>query len=378
VQLTGPMAQGALVSGTVTVNEAEIRIPNSPLARAGFVPQGLRHVGDSAAAERTRMHAGIATGETYGRTPTPMRLDLTLDAPGRVFVRGRGLDAELGGRLHLGGTTRDVIPSGSFTLIRGRLDLLGNRFVLTEGTASLVGSFVPFLRLVATTESGGVATSVILEGEATAPEIRFTSVPELPEDEVLARLIFRRSLTSLSPFQAAQLAMSVATLTGRADGGILGRTREALGLDDLDFVTDEEGETAVRAGRYITENVYTDVTVDSAGRGEVSINLDLTQSITCAGAPIPRGARRWACSSSAITEARGRGAAGVFLCAADGARMPGGLVDETLTRRAGGVGRGRARIGALALFHRDSGCHNAYTTRMTSVHQAYDKRMTCV
>jgi translocation and assembly module TamB len=283
IRVSGPMAIGALVSGTVTVNEAEIRIPNSPLARAGYIPPGLTHITDIAPVRRTRAYAGIAEGTTHGRTPRPMRLDLTVDAPGRVFVRGRGLDAELGGRLFLAGTTRDVIPSGSFSLIRGRLDLLGNRFQLTEGSASLVGSFTPFLRLVATTESGGVSTSVILEGEATAPEIRFTSVPELPEDEVLARLIFRRSLASLSPFQAAQLAMSVATLTGRADGGILGRTREALGLDDLDFTTDENGGTAVRAGRYISENVYTDVTVDSGGRGEVSINLDLTSSITVRG-----------------------------------------------------------------------------------------------
>ena len=296
VRVSGPLAQGPLVSGTVTVNEAEIRIPNSPLARAGYVPPGLRHQGDSAAVQRTRARAGIADGTARGRTPTPIRLDLTVDAPGRVFVRGRGLDAELGGRLFLSGTTRDIIPSGSFSLIRGRLDLLGNRFVLTEGSASLVGSFVPFLRLVATTDSGGVTTSIVLEGEATSPEIRFTSVPELPEDEVLARLIFRRSLASLSPFQAAQLAMSVATLTGRGDGGVLARTREALGLDDLDITTDAEGDTAVRAGRYISENVYTDVTVDAAGRGEVSINLDLTPSITVRGR----------------TDTEGRSAVGVF------------------------------------------------------------------
>jgi translocation and assembly module TamB len=296
VSVTGPIAQGALVSGTVFVNEAEIRIPNSPLARAGFVPDGLRHVGDSAAARRTRANAGIARGETNGRRPNPLRLDLTLDAPGRVFIRGRGLDAELGGQLRLAGTTRDVIPSGSFSLIRGRLDLLGNRFLLTEGSASLVGSFVPYLRLVATTDSDGVSTSIVLEGEATSPDIRFTSVPELPEDEVLARLVFRRSLASLSPFQAAQLAMSVATLTGRSDGGVLGRTRQALGLDDLDFTTDAEGTTAVRAGRYITENIYTDLSVDSAGRSEVSINLDLTPSITVRGR----------------TDSEGRSAVGVF------------------------------------------------------------------
>jgi len=198
-------------------------------------------------------------------------------------VRGRGLDAELGGTLRLGGTTRDVVPAGSFTLIRGRLDLLGNRFTLTDGSASMIGSFMSFVRLTATTESDGVLTSVTLSGQADSPEISFSSVPELPEDEVLARLIFRRALTSLSPFQAAQLALSVATLTGRADSSVISRTREAMGLDDLDFTVNDDGNTQLRAGRHIGERVYTDVAVDSAGQGEVSINLDLTPSVTLRG-----------------------------------------------------------------------------------------------
>jgi translocation and assembly module TamB len=210
-------------------------------------------------------------------------LDLVLDAPGRVFVRGRGLDAELGGRLRLGGTTRAIVPSGEFSLIRGRLDLLGNRFTLTDGSASMLGSFIPFISLTATTDNSGVLTSVTLSGEANAPVITFSSVPSLPEDEVLARLVFGRSLTQLSPFQAAQLGLSVATLTGRADNSVLSRTRTALGLDDLDFTVDEDGNTALRAGRYLTEQVYTDLRVDTAGRGEVSINLDLTDSVTLRG-----------------------------------------------------------------------------------------------
>jgi Uncharacterized protein conserved in bacteria len=139
------------------------------------------------------------------------------------------------------------------------------------------------VRLTATTESDGVLTSVTLSGQADSPEISFSSVPALPEDEVLARLIFRRALTSLSAFQAAQLAMSVATLTGRADDSILSRTRAAMGLDDLDFTVNDEGATQLRAGRHIGERVYTDVSVDSTGQGEVTINLDLTDSITLRG-----------------------------------------------------------------------------------------------
>ena len=283
VRLSGALATGPRLSGTLQVEEAEIRIPNSPLGRSGHVPEGLRHIGETAASRATRENAGIAADASTRPERRRIYLDLTLEAPGRVFVRGRGLDAELGGTLRLGGATGDIIPSGSFSLIRGRLDLLGNRFVLTEGSASMIGSFMPYIRLVATTDSDGVVTSIILEGEALEPEIEFSSVPELPEDEVLARLIFRRSLASLSPFQAAQLAMSVATLTGHADGSFLTRARQSLGLDDLDVTTDADGNTALRAGRYVTENVYSDVSVDSAGRGEVSINLDLTPSITLRG-----------------------------------------------------------------------------------------------
>lgn len=281
IRVSGPLQDGALVSGRAQVDQAEIRIPSTPLARQGHVPEGLIHADEGAGVRLTRQRAGLAIDERHeARRMPPLRLDLTLDAPSRVFVRGRGLDAELGGTLRLGGTTRDVIPSGGFALIRGRLDLLGNRFALTDGSASMVGSFIPFVRLVATTESGGVSTSIILEGEADAPDISFRSSPELPEDEVLAWLIFGRSLATLSPFQAAQLGLSIATLAGHGDGGVISRTRGALGLDDLDLTTDEEGVAALRAGRYLSERVYSDVTVDSEGRGEVSINLDLTPSVT--------------------------------------------------------------------------------------------------
>ncbi|HPD93493.1 MAG TPA: translocation/assembly module TamB domain-containing protein [Pararhodobacter sp.] len=283
VSLVGALAHNALVSGHVTVNQAEIEIPNSPLSRQGVGLAGLVHVGEGAASRETRINAGIARGTSHGRDPIPLRLDLTLDAPNRVFVRGRGLDAELGGQLRLGGSTREVVPAGSFGLIRGRLDLLGNRFTLTDGSASMIGSFIPFVSLTATTESEGVTTSVTLSGQANSPEITFSSVPELPQDEVLARLIFRRSLASLSPFQAAQLALSVATLTGRAENSILSRTRQAMGLDDLDFTVDAAGNTQLRAGRHVGERVYTDVSVDSAGQGEVTINLDLTPNVTLRG-----------------------------------------------------------------------------------------------
>ena len=39
----------------------------------------------------------------------------------------------------------------------------------------------------------------------------------------------------------------------------------------------------MRAGKYISDKIYSDVTVDSAGEAEVSINLDLWKSVKVRG-----------------------------------------------------------------------------------------------
>ncbi len=45
------------------------------------------------------------------------------------------------------------------------------------------------------------------------------------------------------------------------------------------MTTTDSGATAVRAGKYISENVYTDVTAASDGEAEVSLNLDITDNL---------------------------------------------------------------------------------------------------
>ncbi len=280
--ISGVLTRGPSISGDLTLDRTELRIPRVGLASRGYIPPDIRHLGERPASRVTRDRAGIFAGETHGRTRFPASLDISIDAPSRIFIRGRGLDAELGGNLRLTGTTADVIPIGQFGLIRGRLDLLGNRFTLNEGFASLQGELVPFVRLVASTEREGVTARIVLQGRADSPEIVFESNPELPQEEIVSLLLFGRGFETLSLFQAAQLASSLATLSGRGEG-IMERLRRNIGLDDLDVRTDEDGETSVRLGRYLTENVYTDVEVNPQGSNEVSINIDLSPSLTARG-----------------------------------------------------------------------------------------------
>ena len=279
LSVTGPAQTGGLVRGAVTLGPTELRIPSTGLGGSGYIPP-MRHIAEPADVNRTRAAAGLLEGRGDGGPLVPWALDLTVSAPNRVFLRGRGIDAEMGGTLRLGGTNVDVVPAGEFSLIRGRLDLLGRRFVFSDGLARLQGRFVPFVRLVASTSSRDLTAQIIVEGEADALDLRFTSVPDLPDEEILARLLFGQELGRLSAFQAAQLASAVATLAGRGGDGIVGNLRSAFGFADFDITSDSRGNAAVRLGSYLTENIYTDLTVDSTGRSEVSVNLDLSPSVT--------------------------------------------------------------------------------------------------
>ncbi|MBU2994636.1 translocation/assembly module TamB domain-containing protein [Octadecabacter sp. 1_MG-2023] len=286
VSVNGPLAGGATIAGRIDLGDVEVQVPSTGVSALGSLP-AVTHLGVPMDVQQTLARASVGVTASESETAqggTDYPIDLLIRAPSRIFVRGRGLDAELGGQLRMTGSTSNIIPIGRFELVRGRLNILGQRFELDEGYAELQGDFTPYLRLVATTEAAtGTDISIIVEGSADDIEVLFESSPELPQDEVLAQLLFGRDLSSISPLQAVQLASAVATLAGNGNGGLINNLREGLDLDDFDIVTDEDGNAAVRAGKYISDNVYTDVTVGADGSSEINLNIDIDRNFTARG-----------------------------------------------------------------------------------------------
>ncbi|MFN4154003.1 MAG: translocation/assembly module TamB domain-containing protein [Paracoccaceae bacterium] len=285
LRITGPITGGALIAGRIALPQAEIRIAATGLGGQELL-DGLQHINEPAAVRETRRRAGLIEDPNgNGRTPRarPFELDIEISAPNQLFIRGRGLDAELGGTLRITGTTDNIIPSGAFNLIRGRLDILGRRLTLTEASLQLAGDFDPNLRIVASSTNESITSSVVIEGSADDPQVSFTSNPQLPQEEVLSQLLFGRRLESLSALQALQLANAVATLAGRGGEGLVGRLRQGFGLDDLDVQTSDDGTAQLTAGKYLTENIYSEIVVDQTGKSQINLNLDITDHITLKG-----------------------------------------------------------------------------------------------
>jgi translocation and assembly module TamB len=199
------------------------------------------------------------------RRPSVVQLDVTVSAPNQIFIRGRGLDAEVGGSVRLTGSVNDIRPVGGFRLNRGRLAILGQRVTFEQGSVTLVGDLDPFLDFTARTEGDGITVFVNVTGRVSDLDIGFSSNPVLPEDEVLSRLLFKRSMGELTPIQLAKLAGAAAELAGGGGGSLVDSLRAKAGLDDLDVVTNEDGSLAVQAG--------------ADGNSRVTVNLDVTDDI---------------------------------------------------------------------------------------------------
>ncbi|MEX0346988.1 MAG: translocation/assembly module TamB domain-containing protein [Rhizobiaceae bacterium] len=281
--ITGPLIYDPLIGGALNVSRAELTIPETIAGGADSL--NVKHINPPKKVERTLEFARADDGTPVPSSrPSVARLNVSVNAPNKVFVRGRGLDAELGGSVRLTGPVTNIQPVGGFELIRGRLSILGKRIVFDEGKVTLVGDLDPFVRFVASSDADEATVFITVTGRVSDPSIVFSSDPELPQDEVLARLIFGRSISELSALQVAKLAASAAQLAGGGNSSLLDSFRQSTGLDELDVVTDSGGNAAVRAGRYINDNVYLGVEAGASGSTKGTINIDITDSLKATGA----------------------------------------------------------------------------------------------
>ncbi|HJS80212.1 MAG TPA: translocation/assembly module TamB domain-containing protein [Vitreimonas sp.] len=201
--------------------------------------------------------------------------NVAITAPGRVFTRGRGIDAEWALDLRLQGTAADPRILGNARAVRGTLSLSGQPFEIDEARIIFTGDPLDArIDLTATRDTADLTAYLRLTGTARDPEITFTSDPPLPEDEILPQVLFGRSVEDLSPLEAAQLAASLAALSGRASLDLVDAARAAAGLDRFNVRQDEAGGFLVAGGVYLTRDVY--VEVGRSGTGEAQSSIEWT------------------------------------------------------------------------------------------------------
>jgi translocation and assembly module TamB len=273
----GTLRERLDLSGVINVNRAVIGIPNALPAQVAVL----------------NVHRPGAAPPPPPERKLVIGLDLKLHAPREILVQGRGLNAELGGSLHVGGTTASPLISGGFDMIRGTFTLASSQLKFTNGRvgfngAGLAGKIDPTLDFTAQTTVADATTTLHITGLADSPQFELSSSPPLPQDEILARLLFGESASQLSALQVAQIGAALASLSGVGGTGPnpLARVQKSLGLDVLSVSGGSSGPqgaqntgTIVEAGRYVSNRVFVAARESTTGFSQMEVDVDLSKHL---------------------------------------------------------------------------------------------------
>ena len=276
--VTGPLriqsdGAGGTISGTVRLDQSRYRLGR---AAAASIP-------------RLKVREINQADDAPDLPPpsAPWRLNLTADARNRLAVSGLGLDSEWRARLGIQGTVESPQITGRADMLRGNYEFAGRRFDIDRGAIRFQGESPvdPALDIVANANLQGLSASIRVSGTGLRPQVDFTSVPALPEDELLSRLLFGSSITNLSAPEALQLAAAVASLREGGAGGMtnlnpINAIRRVAGLDRLRILPADVATgqgTSVAAGKYIGRRTYVEVITDGQGYSATRLEFQITR-----------------------------------------------------------------------------------------------------
>lgn len=278
--VTGPLrvisnGNGGTIAGRLRVNRASWRLGTA--ADAEQLPR-----------IRTReINVPSDIGPVAARS-APWRYLIDARAPSRVDVDGMGLDSEWSADIRLRGTTDDPRIGGEARVVRGAYSFAGNRFELTRGRIAFDENVPidPRLDIVAESDRDGLSVAVNVRGTAVQPEISFSSTPALPEEEILARLLFGGSITELSATDAVQLGAAVASLRGGGGMDPINELRSAIGLDRLRIVGADPAlgrGTGVALGKNFGRRTYVEIITDGQGYSATEVEFRVTSWLSLLG-----------------------------------------------------------------------------------------------
>ncbi len=218
----------------------------------------------------------------------PWRYLIDARAPSRVDVDGMGLESEWAADVLIRGTTDNPRIGGEARVIRGDYSFAGTRFELTRGIIRFDETVPidPRIDIVAETEKEGLDVTVKVQGSALQPEITFSSSPGLPEEEILARLLFGGSITELSATDILQLGSAVASLRGGGGMDPINRLRTAIGLDRLRIVSADPAlgrGTGIAVGKNIGRRLYVEIITDGRGYSATEAEFRITSWLSILG-----------------------------------------------------------------------------------------------
>jgi len=282
--------QGSLeapkVSGKLTVTEGSLR-PDLAFLERSKVPltrdETIIVIKNNRVVRPPSEQAIKPAAPAKGGLFENVSLDLSVNAPGNLWIRHPDLVSELSGNMRARKTPeRDLNLTGRIEIIRGWMAFQGRRFQLVRGVIQFTGGdeITPSLDIVAQYRVQGYQVQVLISGTTEKPTLTFASEPRLEQADILALLIFGRPLNALNEAEQGSLQQSALSITsGFVAARIAQSVSQALGLDNLglDIGDVDFAGGRIGFGRYVGPGAYVSVSQQLSGEQgrEVSIEYQI-------------------------------------------------------------------------------------------------------
>lgn len=277
IDISGPV-NDLLASGDITVSSLDARV---------FTPETTGLVDIHVVSVNGAGEKVIA--ESDPSAANAVALALKIKGDDRIFIRGRGLESEWRADVSIEGRADSPLVIGAMRMKNGEITFAGRRFKLTTGGIAfdrlVVNNPTLDIRAERETKSGTLA-AIVIEGRANAPKISLSSTPSLPQEDIMALVLFDKPANELSALESLQVAEGLAELGGIGPfggNGITGSARQALGLDLLNVDIDQNDSSAssLTVGKYVADGLFVSATQDARGEnGSVRVEYEIDQSFT--------------------------------------------------------------------------------------------------
>lgn len=209
--------------------------------------------------------------------PYPLHYDVMIGAKDRVFVKGRGLESEWKGDLHLTGQNSEVAAEGTLSLMKGDFTFAGKKFSLQDGEITFLDKPSPqaFIKMSGNLQLTGLQIIVQIQGPIEKPSFAIHSVPHMPTSALLSRILFNKDISEITAVEALQLANVIVSMSGATGPDVLENIRRSIGVDRLTIVGKEgSDEISLQIGWYLTHGVTVSLS-QSATSSDVTVEVDL-------------------------------------------------------------------------------------------------------
>ena len=216
---------------------------------------------------------GKARPGSKGAPSLPLNIDIEADLGDAFYLKGKGVDAQLAGSVHIvAADRRPPRAIGNIRVVSGTYAAYGQKLAIERGVITFTGAYDnPGLSILAvrkrpegeTLSETNVEAGVEVRGTALAPLAKLVSTPSVPDSEKLAWLVLGHSTESTAGNEMGLLTAAAGALFGGSSGGSMqARLASTLGVDELGLAQQASASatglatTVVTVGKRLSQRAY--------------------------------------------------------------------------------------------------------------------------